>query len=135
VQIAEAFLAAHPDRKIPKKWVGDKLKELADWQGTGRGWSLKPAALLLLGGGPAVALAVAAAEAGPAAAAAPSEAAAPAMAAVAPPSAPAVEPTPATAKPASGTAGIERFFKKVRGPSVACSRFVISQVAGPCSPA
>jgi hypothetical protein len=129
VQIAEAFLAAHPDRKIPKKWVGDKLKELADWQGTGRGWSLKPAALELLGGGPA-APAEAAAEAGPAAAAAPSEAAAPAMAAAAPPSAPAVEPTPAAVKPASGTAGIERFFKKVRAP-LTYSGFVVSHLVSP----
>ncbi|KAL4858571.1 Di-N-acetylchitobiase [Chlorella vulgaris] len=47
-KITDAFIAAHSGRKVTKKWVGDMLKDSAEWKGTVNGWALKPAALQLL---------------------------------------------------------------------------------------
>lgn len=47
-QITDAFIAAHSGRKVTKKWVGDMLRDSAEWKGTVNGWALKPAALQLL---------------------------------------------------------------------------------------
>ena len=116
-QIAEEFPAAHPGRRVPKKWVQDAVKEHADWQGGAKGWVLKPSGLALAAGG-AVAAAAGAAAAAPAptpGAAAAGEAAAAAGEAVGGASAAPVEPTPAATKPTAG-AGIERYLcKKVWG--------------------
>ena len=122
LQIVDEFIAAHPTRKVSKAWVQAALKEHAEHLGASKGWALKPSGLALLdaaapaavaaeGGTAAVAAAGAAAPAptpGAAAAAAAAEGAGAAAAAAG-----GVEPTPAAAKPASGAAGIERFFKKV----------------------
>ncbi|KAI3428047.1 hypothetical protein D9Q98_006432 [Chlorella vulgaris] len=47
-KITDAFIAAHSGRKVTKKWVGDMLRDSAEWKGTVNGWALKPAALQLL---------------------------------------------------------------------------------------
>lgn len=91
-QIAERFIAAHPGRSIPKKWVEESLREHADFKGTKRGWVLRPAALVLL------------AEVPPA----PADGGAPTTDAAA---AGGVQPTPAAAP----TGGMDRFLFKVGG--------------------
>lgn len=123
-QIAQEFVGAHLTRKVAKKWVQDAVKEHADWQGSLKGWVLKPS-------GAALAASAAAAAPGVEAAVAPTPGAVPAPAAAAvaaaeaavgeaagaaavAPASGGVEPTPAATKPSvGGGGGIERFFKKV----------------------
>ena len=91
LQTTEEFLAAHAERKIPKKWVADKIKEYADRQHS-TGWVLKPAALSLLGVGQG-------ASAGPAGAAAAGQAAA-------------QQPVPAAVGAAQAGGALNRFLVK-----------------------
>ena len=123
-QIADEFVAAHPERKLPKKWVGDALKQWADWHSSLKRWELKPVALQLLGMEPAEAaaaagalLAEAAAAAAGATAVAAAEGSLPAAAAAAAEQGGGAEPAPtpgaaADAKVAAEAGGIQRFFRQ-----------------------
>lgn len=109
-QIADDFIAAHPGRKIPKKWALDALKDHADWTGAKQGWVLRPSGQALAQGTAAAAPGAAPTPGGGAAAAAPAEAATGG-----------VEPTPvAGSMPTTEAGNIERFLQKRVGGGALC---------------